>query len=194
MQAHTRAPFPPAILTLHVPHPPRSGQDQDRPPRTATTDRVEEPPRTTHNAPPQTTRTKLTQSTPPQPTAPPTATCKHTEVPPLMRHTAKTLRSQPTRPTMGHTKETPGKTHPQSGPGTWYHPVAYHGSTPRPSPSPPQPWTRYIPPTHSHSPPTGAAPGPQHARDAATHQPADPTDVAVRTGPADGAPHAPGPT
>ena len=48
--------------------------------------------------------------------------------------------------------------------------------------------------THSHSPPTGAAPGPQHARDAATHRSADPKNVAARAWPIDGAPQTPGPT
>ena len=177
----TRAHPPPAIPTPHVPHPPWNCQAQDHPPRSAATDPHEEPPRTTHDTPPSTTRTTSTAGPTPQPNRPPTAARQHIVVPPWMRYTPKPPLSQPTRGNYGthqrDTAEDPPTVRPRN-------PLPA-GSLPRTHPTPepiapPPTIETNTPATHRHSPRTSAAPGPQHPRDAATHRPLDPTNVAAR--------------
>ena len=150
---------------------------------------------TTHDTPPPTTRTTPTKAPPPQPAAPPAAARQHTMVPPWMRYTPKTPFSQPTRDhhgtQQGDTAEDPPTVRPR-------HPLPA-GSLPRAHPTPeqiapPPPWKRYTPATHRHSAPAGAAPGPQHAQDAATHRPADPANAIACAWPIHGAPRTTGPT
>ena len=131
MPIHTPPP-PQTIPTPHVPHPPRNRQAQDHPPRITTTDRHEEPPRTTHDAPPPTTHTTPTQAPSPQPTASPATARQHTVVPPWMRYTPKTPLSQPTRghhgTHQGDTAGDPTQVRPRHSPPA--------GSLPRTDPTP----------------------------------------------------------
>ena len=123
-----------------------------------------------------------------------TATQQHTVVPPWLRHATGTFQSAPTRghhgTHQGDTRENLPKVRPWHALPADDLPRAR--STPEPEASSP-PWRRYTPTTHRHFPPTGAAAGPHRARDAATHRPADPRDMAARTPPTGSAPRAPGP-
>ena len=102
-----------------------------------------------------------------------------------MRYTRKTPFSQPTRDHHGTHQGDTAEYPPTVRPG---HPLPA-GNLPRAHPTPeqtapPPPWKRYTQATHRHSPPAGTAPGPQHAQEAATHQPADPANaIPPTTGP-----------